>query len=147
MRRKLKVSLKPQPALTATRVSVSTERMVYVLVASRTIKYPYGRSRIAYIGTTEKGIQRVAQSVAHRAGRILGLHGVRSFQARIVSCRRRQNVSTWKKLEAALLLKFRKEFGTVPRFNQKGAKMSESDEFDYFKEARIREIIGQLSED
>ena len=118
--------------------------MVYVLVASKMIKYPFGSSKIAYIGTTKKGIQRVAQSVAHRADMILGLHGVHSFEARIVSCRRRQNVSTWKKLEYALLLKFRKEFGRVPRFNQKGANMRETDEFDYFNEKRIRKIIDRL---
>ena len=120
--------------------------MVYALVASKMLKYPYGKSKIAYIGTTKKGIQRVAQSVAFRADRILSLHGVHSFEARIVSCRRRQNVSTWKKLEDALLLEFRKEFGRVPRFNQKGAKMHESDEFDYFNENRIREIIDRLSD-
>ncbi len=143
---KLKVSLKHEAAITATRVSVSTERMVYVLVASKMLKYPYGKSRIAYIGTTEKGIQRVAQSVAYRANHILSLHGVRSFEARIVSCRPRQNVSTWKKLESALLLGFRRQFGKVPRFNQKGAKMNESDEFSYFNEKRIREIINRLSD-
>lgn len=120
--------------------------MVYVLVASKMLKYPYGKSKIAYIGTTKKGIQRVAQSVAYSADHILGLHGVRSFEARIVSCRRRQNVSTWEKLESALLLAFRREFGKVPRFNQKGAKMNERDEFTYFNEKRIREIINRLSD-
>ena len=146
MAKKLTVSLKPKPALTATRVSVENDRMVYALVASKALKYPYGKSKIAYIGTTKKGIQRVAQSVAYRADHILSLHGVHSFEARIISCRRRQHVSTWKKLEDALLLKFRKELGTVPRFNAKGSKKTQSDEFSYFNENRIGEVIKRLNE-
>jgi hypothetical protein len=46
----------------------------------------------------------VAQSVAYRAGDILSIHGVRSFEARILTARGRQGVQMWRKLERAMLL-------------------------------------------
>src|SRR6266849_5403718 len=60
---KLKVSMKDEAALTATRVSVGTERMVYVLVANKRLHYRFDTSKIAYIGTTK----RKAFSGLHRA--------------------------------------------------------------------------------
>jgi hypothetical protein len=144
--KRLKVSLKAEPALTASRVSVANDRLVYLLVANKLLHYRYGNSKIAYIGTTQKGIDRIAQSVAARAESILRLHGVNGFQVRILTCRRRKHVSTWKKLERASLLVFRKEFGEVPRFNKQGSKIKETDEFRYFKYGRISELIAKLSE-
>ena len=143
---RLKVALKAEPALTATRVSVENDRLVYVLVANKLLRYQYGKSAIAYIGTTRKGISRIAQSVAARAERILRLHGVKGFEVRILTCGRRQNVSTWRKLERACLIAFRKEFGEVPRFNKQGSKIKESDEFHYFKYGRVGEVIKSLSD-
>ena len=83
-KRRLRLSLKRDEALRATRVSIGKQKLVYVLVADKRLRYPKGRSRIAYIGTTKKGVTRIAQSVAKRAEDILSLHGVRTFHARVV---------------------------------------------------------------
>jgi hypothetical protein len=143
--RKLAVSLKRDEALRATRVTIGKKKLVYVLVTDKRLKYPKGKSRIAYFGTTKTGVSRVAESVAVRADRILGLHGVWTFHARIVTCGCRRHVATWKKLERALLIRFRKKFGKVPECNLQGKGMKETDEFRYFRRARIDNVIDELS--
>lgn len=145
MTRRLNLSLKRDEALRATRVSVGKSKLVYVLVADKRIKYEKGKSRIAYIGTTKNGVARIAQSVASRANDILSLHGVRTFHARVVTCKPRQKVATWKKLERALLLEFRELFGEVPRCNSHGKKIKETDEFVFFGRAGVKNVIDELS--
>lgn len=144
MPHRLKVSLKRDETLRATRVSIGKNKLVYVLIADKRLKYKKGK-RIAYIGTTSKGVARVAQSVAFRADDILSLHGVRSFHARVVTCRPRRNVRTWVKLERALLLVFRELLGEVPRCNSHGTKMRETDEFRYFARRGVRGILEELN--
>jgi hypothetical protein len=120
-------------------------KLVYVLIADKRIKYKSGKSRIAYIGTTKKGVARIAQSVAARADDILSLRGVRSFHARIVTCNARQHVTTWGKLERGLLLCFREHYGEVPKCNSHGRKMKVTDEFYYFAKKAIVNIIEDLT--
>ena len=142
---RLKVSLKRDEALRATRVTIGKNKLVYLLIADKRLKYNTGKSRIAYIGTTKKGVARIAQSVAARADDILSLHGVRTFHARIVTCRPRQNVPTWKKLERALLLTFRERFGEIPKCNSHGKSMMVTDEFRYFGRKGISNVLDELS--
>lgn len=143
--RKIPISLKHEVAMEATRVSIGDSKLVYILCADRRIKYPKGRSRIVYVGTTRHGIRRIAGSVAKRADDILQLRGVRRFHARIVTCRPRQRVKTWRVLERALLLAFRERFGEPPKCNTHGKRMRERDEFDYFRRRRIATIIDDLT--
>jgi len=144
--RRLTVSLKRKPAMTATRVSIGRSKLVYALVADKRLQYENGKSRIAYIGTTKNGRWRIASSVASRSQEILQLRGVTSFDARIITCKSGQKVETWKVLERALLLEFREQFGEVPWCNIHGKGIRERDEFNkYFRRARIRDIIQDLS--
>jgi hypothetical protein len=145
MPRRIRVSLKRDEALRATRVTIGKDRLVYLLIADKRLKYKNGKSRIAYIGTTKKGVARIAQSVATRAEDILGLHGVRTFHARIVTCGPRQRVKTWAKLERGLLLCFRDRFGEVPRFNSQGKRMKVTDEFYYFAKRILINIVDELT--
>jgi hypothetical protein len=143
--RRASISLKRDPALHAKRVLIGSHKFVYVLVADRRLKYARGRSRIAYIGTTRAGSSRVAQSVAARAEQILGIHGVRSFDAHIVSCAPRQRVKMWLKLEQSLLIAFRERFGSVPRCNVHGKNMKATDHFLYFSKQRATDVVASLS--
>ena len=143
--RRASVSLKHGHAISVTRIAIKGEKLVYVLVADKRLSYDEGRSRIAYIGTTKKGVSRIAQSVATRAKDILNLHGVRSFHARVVTCKPRQRVKTWFRLERALLVAFRERFGEVPKCNRKGKKMKEDGVFDMFAMTRINAVIEALS--
>ena len=133
------------PALTARRTAIGSSRLAFVLTASTPQKYPHGQSRIVYVGTTPDGARGLAQGIAKHADAILGLHGVRSFEARIVTCHSRQNVKTWLKLEKALLMAFRREFGAVPLCNSKGRKAKPGDEASYFRRDRVEAIIRELS--
>jgi len=54
-------------------------------------------------------------------------------------------METWKKLERALLLTFRQEYGDVPKCNTQGKRMRWRDERNYFTEGRLRTILGEHS--
>jgi hypothetical protein len=141
MVRRLKLSLKRIHAIEVTRIAVGNQKLIYVLVADRKFSYPHGKSAVAYIGTTKKGIERVASSAAHRAEDILSRFGVKKVTSRIVTCAPRQKVKTWLKLERAMLIAFRAEFGRVPAFNSHGKQMRETDEYDYFARNAVRKLI------
>lgn len=140
-KRRCSVSLKRHPAMRVTRVTVGKQKLCYLLVVDKKLIYPDGRSRIAYIGTTKKGLTRISQSVAAKAEEALGLRGVSEFEARVVTCSPRSGVKTWRKLERALLLEFRGLFGEVPKLNKHGVRMKETDEFRYFARIRVRRVI------
>lgn len=145
MKKRLTVSLKARRAMEVTRVSIGKKKLVYVIVTKRALRYPWGRSRIAYIGTTKKGMARFAQSAAAKAQQVLLLHGVREFSVRIVTCAPRSNVKTWEKLERALLLVFRHKYGALPKCNKQGKKMKQRDEFKYFTRTRLEKILEKLA--
>jgi hypothetical protein len=123
----------------------ATKTSSIVLIASKKFSYPHGRkSSIAYIGTTKKGVARVAGSAAERAQEILSMHGVQKVTARIVTCQPRRKVKTWLKLERAMLLEFRSAYGSVPKCNSHGKNMLETDEFSYFSRDAMRKLIQKL---
>lgn len=143
--RKITISKNRTPAIQISNIGLGKQKAVYVMVVNKNIKYEYGGSPIAYIGTTKQGINRAAQSAANHAQQILDIHGVNSFSVYLVTCKSRQGVKTWHKLERAMLLSFRSEFGQVPLCNQHGRRISEKDEFEYFTRSRIRDIILSFS--
>lgn len=146
MAQRLRISLKPKPAITMRRVALEHERLVYAICADRKLKYENGYSQIAYFGTTRNGISRVANSAAQRSWDVLWSYGVQSFDVRIVTCRPRQGFKSWLKLERALILAFREKFGEPPMCNVQGRAMQLGDEFDRFSYARLNRIIDTLSE-
>ena len=144
MPKRLTVSLKKKHAMQVSRVSIGNKKLVYVIIASKSLKYPWGRSHVAYIGTTKKGMARIAQSAAARAEDVLSLHGVKDFHVRILTCAPRPNVKTWVKLERALLLTFRNKYGALPMCNSMGKKMKQTDEFDRFNRKRLENCLEAL---
>lgn len=145
MHRKLAIRIPRAPALTIHRPAIHSQCLVYVAITNRAIQYSYGRSRIIYIGTTGAGASRIAASAAAKASEMLGLRGVRDLEFYVVTCQPRRRVRTWRKLERALLLVFRQEFGEIPVCNRQGARMVWTDETDYFTEPRLRAVIYELS--
>lgn len=142
--RKLNVRLARDAALTVTRVSIKYDKLCYVIVADKWLQYKSGRSKIVYIGTTKKGVGRVAQSAAGKAATVLRIPGVRSFTARVVTCRGRQRVQSWRALERALILVFKDMYGEVPRCNSHGKRMKVRDEFEYFAKSRLKRILEEI---
>jgi hypothetical protein len=141
--RKLNVSLKSKEILSVNRIKLDNERLVYVLIANKKYAYRYRKSSIAYIGTTKKGLTRIAGSAAAHAENILG-HGVTNVAARVITCKPRRRVKTWRKLERALILEFRAMHGDIPRQNIHGKNFKAIDEFEYFNQNAIRNIIEKL---
>ncbi|HXB61955.1 MAG TPA: hypothetical protein VNU94_03780 [Acidobacteriaceae bacterium] len=129
----------------ATRVSIRNNKLVYVLIADKRIKYGKLKSRIVYIGTTEKGVKRISQSVGARAVKILELTGVHSFHARVITCTPRQNTHTWRKLERGLLICFKEKFAATPKCNLHGKGFKVKDEFKIFSRSALMNIIEELS--
>ncbi len=145
MAKRLSISLKPKHAMLVTRVSIGKKKLVYTILVKNALKYPWGRSRIAYIGTTKKGVARIAQSVAARAQDVLSIYGVREFTVRIVTCSPKPGVKTWQKLERAFLLSFRHKYGALPKCNTQGSKMKQRDEFKYFTRRRLERVLEMLA--
>lgn len=143
-RRKLNIAVSSGPVMTVSRAGVRHQKMCYVIKANRLLRYPTGKSRIAYIGTTEIGIHRLAQSAAERSGHILGSRGITSFEVFVLTCRSAPGVQTWRLLERALLMTFRDTFGDVPLANWTGMGFKERDEFDYFTRRRVRDVLTYL---
>jgi hypothetical protein len=148
MPQRLRISQKPTPAMSVHRIALDDECLVYVICADKKISYPQGKSHIAYIGTTKRGVARVAESAAYRSTKILQMHGVKAFDVRIVTCRRRQGIKggTWRLLERALLITFKNRFGEVPTCNSVGKGMELGNEHEHFRSERLSRVISDLSE-
>jgi uncharacterized RmlC-like cupin family protein len=97
------------------------KKMAYILVADKSYMTKAGlRTRIIYIGTTAKGASRPAASAVNKASQIFYKdHGVRELDVFIVTCSGRQNMKTWKRLEAALIHTFWNIFHQIPKKNKK----------------------------
>lgn len=141
MVRRLTIRAAAAPVIIVSRAALHERSLVYVACANKLIKYPRGRSRVVYIGTTKNGIDRIAASAARTAKRFLNHHGVRSLDCFVVTCRKRPGLKTWKKLEHALLLAFKDVFGQVPIGNTQGKNSFWDDELSYFKLRRLRTIV------
>ncbi len=120
-------------------------KLVYAILIDKKYKYENGRSRIVYIGTTKNGFSRVAQSAAAWADDIFQLRGVKEFEVRIITCRPRRNLKTWRILERALLLQFREIYGEIPAANTQGKNITEKNEFKVFSRRRIHRILEDLT--
>lgn len=144
--KKLTLSVHRTPIMTVTRSGIDKSRLVYFILANRTLKYKYGDSRIAYIGTTKNGLSRISQSAATHAETVLGLHGITSFDVHLVTCKPKPGVKTWHILERAILLEFRAIYGEIPHCNSDGSKFKEMKEFETFARERVRKIIKELGE-
>lgn len=133
------------PALVVHRASLRDERLVYLAVANRAVKYPMGRSRIVYIGTTKNGVWRIATSAAAKGRQLLRRPGIKSLTFYCVTCPPRPGLASWKKLERGLLLAFKDEFGAVPTGNTVGKNKFWDDEHLVFNRRRLLAIVDHYS--
>jgi predicted GIY-YIG superfamily endonuclease len=111
MANRLRIKFHDTPAITITRIALHADRLVYFAVTNKRMKYEYGASRIVYIGTTKKGVNRIASSAAGQGEALLSDRGIKRLEFYTITCSARQAVQTWRKLERALLIRFREKFG------------------------------------
>jgi hypothetical protein len=135
----------PTAAMTVFDAGLKSDKLVYVIVASRNLAYPRGRSPIAYIGSTENGIGRMANSAASKAPEVLALHGVKTFDVYPISSHGRPGAKKWwRKLERAFILAFLEEYGATPKLNSQGKMFRRTNEFELFSEEVVKGIITRL---
>jgi hypothetical protein len=145
MAKRLKIKFRLEPVMSISRRAFREKKHVYLARANKRHKYKWGKSRIVYIGSTKVGAARIASSAVWKGADLLFDHGVKLLELHVVSCGKIQNLETWKKLETALLIKFREAFGEVPRANDKGKLMHWKDEKKYFADRRLQAVIEAFS--
>ncbi|MGD0168715.1 MAG: hypothetical protein ABSE54_03220 [Smithella sp.] len=145
MAKKLKIKFDNKPSIIIHRTAVHNDKLVYIARANKKIKYPsHEKSRIVYIGTTKKGAKRIASSAALRGEQLLYEYGIKHLEFNIVTCTGRTGVETWKKLERALIIRFRERFGIPPKANKSG-KFWRKDKKILYSEKRLDQVIDALS--
>lgn len=148
--RRARVSLVRSPTIRVSCDGMEHKQLVYAMVADRKQRYPEGRSRVVYIGRTEKGIARLSSSAAERAEDILALRGVSKFWLHVISSPRRQRVQMRKELERALIKQFKLMYGAVPVLNTQGKNFDVSDvdsivEFTRFSQNGLETVLEELA--
>ena len=128
-------------AVQITRSAIRSSKLVYVVRANKKLRYRHNTSSIAYIGTTKKGADRIAGSMAKQARDLLGTHGIKHLSAFVVTCRAQQHVKSWKLLERALIIRFRELYGGVPVGNDQFKNARRGPEFKYFSEASLNKVL------
>jgi hypothetical protein len=68
-----------------------------------------------------------------------------TLAASVVTCTPLKGVKSWAKLERALLIGFRLEYGQQPVCNGDDRVTREDDEFEYFEYERVRRVLAGLS--
>ncbi|MBI1955966.1 MAG: hypothetical protein HYS38_06190 [Acidobacteria bacterium] len=138
----MRVNLSSMTAMTVHRRILKKDKVVYLLVGPKRIKYKRGRSRIAYIGTTKKGAKRIASSVAYRAEEILAHWGFRQMDVYIVSCTSVPGLKSWRYLERALLAEFLALYQRLPKCNRQGINLRYDGKLErLFKRKTIDQIL------
>ena len=62
----------------------------------------------------------------------------------VVTCDKVPGVETWRKLERALLIKFKEKYGAIPKANRVGTKMRWKDELKYFRTEKLDRILEEM---
>jgi hypothetical protein len=141
----MKARLHTPAVLTVSRKVLRHKKVVYLLVANRPIRYRRGKSRIAYIGTTSKGIARVATSVAFRAQAILSGYGLSNMEVYVVTCPPQRRIRSWVLLERALICQFVQYFWQAPKCNAQGKNLRWTPKLGrYFNKRGIDAILTKF---
>jgi|CXWL01.1.fsa_nt_gi hypothetical protein len=151
MSRKRNVNQIFDPVLSVDISATNIDRLVYLLVANKPIRYGKEYSRIVYIGTTKTGIKRIAGSASKRIRQAVDerIVGLRRLDAFVVWARTKRGPQTkkgqklWGILERALLIRFCDKHGERPRLNGTGHNMKEKGEFNVFRKVTIDKIINR----
>ena len=141
------IRVKPHnnPALTISRAAYKAKELVYVAVANRALRYEHGRSCIAYFGTTKRGARRIAGSAAWKAETLLQRHGLQQLDFYVVTCGAGASAKAARKLERALIIRFRERFGSPPLGNSAGRRMRWNAEWKNFSYNKLDKIIDNYS--
>ena len=137
-------------ALVIHRHATDEEHFVYFGIANKPQIYPLGKSKIVYIGQTEKGIDRLASSAAETTKKLKDTFGISSLTYYIIVPGKLIPLKPWKLLETALIDEFLHQYGNVPKANKqgKGYKIGSpavQRARKHFADERLRNLISHFS--
>lgn len=146
--RALSIRVTKDSLLTIRRSKRWKKRMVYILVANKSFKYPSGkRSYIIYIGTTSKGGRRPATSAIDKASEAFSeLRGVKEIKVHIATSKGRKAVRTWEHLESALLATFMEMHFELPKYNKRKGSITNIDDIRLFRSRALRKLLLQFAD-
>ena len=151
MSRRRRINQIIDPVLTVDVAATKVTRLVYLLISNKPFKIGRDYSRIIYIGTTEKGVRRIAGSASRQIEQAITkrvVPGLRRIDAYVVWAKTRRGrpaVKEWYILERALLIRFFFKYGKPPPLNGTGHKMKERNEFKVFTRRTIDRIIARYT--
>ncbi|MBI5864398.1 MAG: hypothetical protein HZB38_07815 [Planctomycetes bacterium] len=131
--------------MSVSRQAIRAAKLVYVICTPHAQKYGGRRSRVIYIGTTEKGVHRIAASMAHKAIRFLERRGVRSLDVFVITCPPRPGTRSWLLLERDLLIAFKLEYGRVPLANASGKNLGPDRLSGLFHYRRVVSVLRSFA--
>jgi hypothetical protein len=151
----IKLHKNHDPALVVERSTASPQSAVYLLVANKPLKYgANGKSKIVYVGKTDRGMKRVHESAAAKAGTIFktstnpqGISGIVRLSAYTYSFAAPVNSQNWPwapsvMLERAFLIRFKAKYGVPPISNDQRNAMMATVEFQYFNISAIDNVLN-----
>ena len=142
----LTIAVGQKSALRIAREALKSNNLVYIAKANKKIKYRWGASKIAYIGETSAGVERITSSAADRAPEILNLHGFKYLDFFVVQPSSLQAVRTWEVLERDLIIIFKSMYGDIPIGNTQGDRLPFSALSGRFRREKLEKIITKYSE-
>jgi hypothetical protein len=72
-------------------------------------------------------------------------YGIKHLEFVVITCSKVQALESWKKLERALIMKFKELYGAIPRANKAGKNSHWRDEREYFSPNKLEDILRELS--
>lgn len=136
----------PTHVMTVHRRIMDRDRIVYLLTVPKPIRYRSGRTRIVYIGTTRRGVSRIAASVAARATDAFDGDGRHRVEVYVLACTPTPGLDSWRLLERALISEFRARHHDLPACNAQGKSFRWNDQLQrYFRRDRIRKLLESFA--
>lgn len=142
--RRYRISQPENPVLTVELEAGFNDQVVYLLVSNALQEYKYGKSRIVYVGRTDRGVKRIGESAADKIAQAYD-YDIAKIKAYVVYCNPQEGegASLPDMLERALIIRFNQIFGQLPIFNKRGFKLG--DEQEYFTGIAIDKVIDRHS--
>lgn len=136
---------KPKHVMTVYRRILDKSKFVYLLLSNNPHRYARGRSRIVYIGTTRRGVGRVAGSVAQRAEECFDGRGRKRMDVHVVACSPVPGLKSWRLLERALLAEFQSSHLELPVCNAQGKGYAWNGKLQrYLRRERVRKLLEEF---
>jgi len=136
--------------------ALTYDKVVYFILARKPVKYQDGakRSRIIYIGSSQRGAWRFGESMVGKAKDAFGkekrIWGAKTLEVHVWYTKTPvpENINIWKVFESAALLGFREIYSALPKYNDKGKRKlpNEKEARERFNIETVKKYLRDLGE-